>query len=1573
MFRFLLVFIFLLPFTFSNAQTCCPSFDIGYSSIKPCVQGAGGGTVGNPKRAVNVCKENTQQFSIIPNISTFTYTWAVTGGTVIGGTTGNPKYISWDTSAFGSITVYISSTTGPCKDTVVLNVEKLDRPTAKFNYTPTTTICPGTNITFNNTSLNGNAYNWNFGDGTGSNAINTTHSYANSGTYTVTLTVYNLSQGEICGCSDTAIRVINVSAGTVPVISSTCKKMLCQGDTVDYCVSPLCPPYTWSLNGGTIIGPTSSSCVKVLWNTTPAPFPASITVSAGTCSGQCSNVGTFFENVLYPNIPITGNVKPCPSSTQQYSITNLPGTFYSWNVSGPAFFTSPNFNTSQVQLSFPNVVNVPVILTVAYTNLITGCSGSSTLTINPRPVFDIELPNPTCVGFGGYYYQPLTANCNWTITPNSGFTPGGTFSGVDFITPTWLTAGTYTIAASPTAPNAFCNVYDEFSLVINDTPAINTPTGPLTVCATGNFVYAVTSNAFGPFTWLPTGGVVISNMGVNNDSVVVNWTGASPYSLIVFQTVKGCNSSFPVINIGTLGPPSTPIGSVNACVDQNFTYTTNNTFPNGAYTWSINPPNGGTIINGQGTNQITVQWHGSTLSPATVNTIYVTTCSGQDSVIVTVSTPPPVTIIDAGTFCTGRTLTASITGVAYQWYLNNVPIPSSNTQSITITQYGLYKVEVFQVIGGCASKTTFAALQDPNVWLIVPCGTGTFEYAGDTTISKYCKGGAFSAGFTIGNNGGTWNYQWYQNNYGTPVGTNSSTYSTSTFGTFWAVATNIVTGCNDTAGYCRIDSICCDLTRTKSLVDTGCSNNKYFNADVTPAPSPAFPYFWCYGDGGNATTPTDTSRYYYRQAGNYTCCFYTKAIQPGGDTCAIQFCKNIAVNIVADFDTNINCGSVNLFDISTSLPGYSSYVISWGTTGGGVFAPNNTVANPTVTYTSAGNYVITLTITANGCTSSKSINVFVPLAGASINGPNLLCAGTEATFSALPFSLDYTYSWNFGDNATSFIPVTQHSYPIPPPSNYTITVNVQDASGCAGSATLPINVIPPFPVFISIDGATDTFKWICPGDSAVLRANTGFQSYQWYKNGVPIPGAIYDTIKVGSFGAYTVVISLFSGGCVLKSNELNIFLYQLPNVNIIGRSLICIGNLGNADVLLQNVIDLPNYVYTWNLQGLPAILSTDDSLYFNTSTLGDFSYVLTVTDANTGCVVKDTQCIVVAQVPNFSTSSNNLIACSGDLNTFYITPVPLTANFDYLWFNNSIDSFININGGGVFTFSVTDPNNGCAVSGSVFTNSSPNASLFPIGCDTLCQTDSVIVPIKGFSLLPGGYTIDWFDNGNYASPIANGYTLQLAALSLGQHNLSVVITQGNGCYDTSNVFNLFVKDCTPIPLNINQVTLYGNLLQNTSHLNWRHYNTQNLLHYVVYKENGLGKFLKIGIVDAMANKTQYSFSDEHLASLNLIYKVGAVYSNGMELFSNTIKLVPQATSIAIYPNPNTGDILHVQFDGTQSRLLSVYDTYGKQCLSTNSNLSTYNLNISQLVNGVYTLKVIDDAGNIFNAQFVIAK
>src|SRR5690606_3210126 len=115
-----------------------------------------------------------------------------------------------------------------------------DQPTADFSST-----LNGTTINFQNNSTGATEYLWDFGDGNDSDEENPSHTYDETGEYTVTLTAMN-----DCG-SETIEYVINIA--DVPQAAFTADVTLgCHPLTVQFTDNSVnAESWLWSFPGGT--------------------------------------------------------------------------------------------------------------------------------------------------------------------------------------------------------------------------------------------------------------------------------------------------------------------------------------------------------------------------------------------------------------------------------------------------------------------------------------------------------------------------------------------------------------------------------------------------------------------------------------------------------------------------------------------------------------------------------------------------------------------------------------------------------------------------------------------------------------------------------------------------------------------------------------------------------------------------------------------------------------------------------------------------------------------------------------------------------------------------------------------------------------------------------------------------------------------------------------------------------------------------------------------------------------------------------------------------------------------------
>jgi hypothetical protein len=1429
------ILILLFAVVIANAQQqpagCCPKFELATSFIYPCdgnacktTDAGGAGNPSNGQSSLIACKNQQQTYYVVPNLAGFSYNWTLIGGTIVN-PNANPGIINWGGASQAVFQVIIKNADSTCRDTITRKVCLIDGPTASITYNPNP-VCTGAAVNFSGAgSVGATNYYWNFGDGTSSTLQNPPpHVYNSSGLKTIILTVSSTvtdSSGNTrdCGCKDTAMVVVNVSplAG-INIYTDDCRKMLCTGDTVKYCTSTTgCSLLTWSVNGGTIISGQGTSCATVVWNQ-PSVYPASVTLTAN-CPGTCGNTATLNVPVLYPNLPIQGPLNVCAGSNTAYSLPALPGTFYYWTLSGGGSIVGYDSNHNVINVTWGSLSGGPYKLICRYTNPYSGCSGADTIDIYIKPKFTLAGLPLACVG----QTTGICANgpvATWAYLPSLGFTVMSSPGNCKNIK--WNVAGSYAITATPVTPGNYCSSPALINVVVLDTPKINPITGSLLVCPGQNVMYAVTSNMnAGTFNWTVTNGTIIQQMGSHKDSVLVQFTGSGTIS--VSQTVNGCSSYTQVINVGVITSIGTITGASPTCIDAVETYTIAGPVPPGGYNWTLSNALGAIITTTP--NSITVQWNGAGASSTC--TITATACSQTATKVVTVNNPPNGTITATGDLCNGGvTLTTSLAMPSHDWYKNGVFYTNSGAgTSINVTTPGFYKVKSPTPCYGTAS------INVPNTF------TSSVSITADN-VTVFCPGDPINVNLIAtvqANNTCTYSYQWY--NGITPVGTNSPTYNVTVLGSYTVVIS--CGNCKDTSNIISVTQGPCDgpcginfnpfkeigndiggpsseiiAEETEAVLSYNININTPVaspcnvvtfdaNYNFTAPNSPHSGVFWNFGDGYGSTSSwagmsgTSTAApHTYTTPGIYiiSALMYSNCpAPPTPHICPVLDTIQYIVPVAANFGYNVNCNTITLSDLSSTLPSLGCNISTWAWSVGGPAGAtfnNNAAQNPVLTVTQSGTYNITLLVTSNcgGCQATITLPVIINVPSATFTPPTPICALTAAPF-AVPASTGFSYNWNFGDGYQSNAASTNHAFASPPPSTSVVTLTVTNLLGCAATSSQTVTILPALNVTIPTD------KFICPGGSFTLATTPAvFTNYQWYFNGNPITGATNATYNASTIGEYYVMVN--NGvGCAAKSNKMHIWQHPKPIANIQGQSIACITG-GTGYINLQNSVNDPNSTYSWSVN--PAVTLTPANQYYTSATVnttGTYQFILTVTDNITGCIAKDTFCVYVYNSPTVSIAPTGYL-CEGIMHTYTATALPANPNYVYQWNNGATGVTMATAQAGNYYVTVLDPATGCNAQSNMATiKKRPYTALFPIGCDTLCDTAKIIppLPLTTGQNYNGVYVIKWYVDGVYNS---TGPVLNLNALTLGLHQINIVVNFiGDTCAATSGIYSVLIKHC----------------------------------------------------------------------------------------------------------------------------------------------------------------------------------
>jgi gliding motility-associated-like protein len=264
----------------------------------------------------------------------------------------------------------------------------------------------------------------------------------------------------------------------------------------------------------------------------------------------------------------------------------------------------------------------------------------------------------------------------------------------------------------------------------------------------------------------------------------------------------------------------------------------------------------------------------------------------------------------------------------------------------------------------------------------------------------------------------------------------------------------------------------------------------------------------------------------------------------------------------------------------------------------------------TLLVTTPGQYTITA-VDYCGNSSSSSINVsFLP----PLTNPfatNVTKCPDDTLSVAVPSGFDSVYFLSPAVNAR----IWNDSIQFFNPGVASYTLQERDDHGCTVNSTIAVQVYAEPPLQIGDDTT------ICAGDSVLLDAGTGFNSYEWST------GSQNQAIWAVAGGSYWVHAA--ANGCILRDSMV-LATWPIPVVNLDADTLLC---TGTTKVLSAG----SGFVsYLWNDGQTAATLSV--------SSPGQ--YWVAVTDVH-GCSAADTvnmvekPCLTGLYIPNAFTPNND--------------------------------------------------------------------------------------------------------------------------------------------------------------------------------------------------------------------------------------------------------------------------------------------------------------------------------------------
>ena len=242
----------------------------------------------------------------------------------------------------------------------------------------------------------------------------------------------------------------------------------------------------------------------------------------------------------------------------------------------------------------------------------------------------------------------------------------------------------------------------------------------------------------------------------------------------------------------------------------------------------------------------------------------------------------------------------------------------------------------------------------------------------------------------------------------------------------------------------------------------------FINASTSPSDGTIASWEWNFGDGSPVNnTSLNNAHHLYAATGNYTVSLITRSSNLACSDTLVDSVNVFPVPIAAFYTEEVCLSQAMDFTDSSAVTGNNTITSwNWNFDDGGA---TSALQNPAHTYTSFGNYTVTLIATTNNGCKDTVANTFVvhPLPTAVFTADNV-CFGETVFFSSqssVPANVTNDaitqWYWEFGDNT----PVetnqnTLHLYNST--GSYTVKLKVISDFGCPDSVnkTIAVNPIP---------------------------------------------------------------------------------------------------------------------------------------------------------------------------------------------------------------------------------------------------------------------------------------------------------------------------------------------------------------------------------------------------------------------------------------------------------------------------------------------------------------------------------
>ncbi|GGA94428.1 PKD domain-containing protein [Puia dinghuensis] len=346
--------------------------------------------------------------------------------------------------------------------------------------------CDNYTLSFQNESTASTitSYLWNFGvAGATSTLATPSYTYADTGTYTLTLTVSNSS-----GCTDTTSAPVRVYPGFTPAFTTNgvCYQSPVKFTDETYARYGTVDNWAWSF--GESSSSTNASTVQNPSHQYAAAGTYTATLTVGTskgCSGTASKSVTVYGQPDFI-LPFTDTLICTIDTLRLKAISNSAGITYSW---------TPNYNIMYTATDTPLVwPKDTTVYTVTATQ--NGCVGTGTITVNTLNYITVTLtPDTTICQTDSITLSPVSYGLQFNWSPGTGLSD----SLIKDPKAAPLVSTTYTVVANLGKCAATTSTY------IKVVPYPKAEAGNDTTICYGSEITLQGAMTGAYYTWTPTG------------------------------------------------------------------------------------------------------------------------------------------------------------------------------------------------------------------------------------------------------------------------------------------------------------------------------------------------------------------------------------------------------------------------------------------------------------------------------------------------------------------------------------------------------------------------------------------------------------------------------------------------------------------------------------------------------------------------------------------------------------------------------------------------------------------------------------------------------------------------------------------------------------------------------------------------------------------------------------------------------------------------------------------------------------------------------------------------------------